>query len=295
MRDGAECNSERVTAAVLAATAMRRDQIKARSRKADVVLNRSVLMWALRNLAGLSYPAIGEVVARDHATVMAACQKIETLRFRDRVVEQLVETVCGSVAAEVPEREETARAPGRKIKVTPMGKAILDELTQPRTLPEVSRRIAGGREIGHHMMRLRNAGLVRCVGQVDSDGGRPAKLWQASEAKSSIACVETPAEMSKRVEAMVLDMLAGGVSLDIDELAEMTGARRTIIKSVLARLRKRGDAEQLDGARPRGALNPWQLTSQGEENGETARDGSARGVHGRRMIGKDDEESEAWT
>jgi predicted ArsR family transcriptional regulator len=287
-------NGEQVIAAVLEATEMRRDEIRARTRKADVLLNRSVLVWALRNLAGLSYPAIGEVVARDHATVMAACQKIEALRFRDRVVEQLVETVCRSVAAEVPEREQTARVPELQIMVTSMGKAILDELAQPRTLPEVSRRIAGGRDLGHHLMRLRNAGLVRCVGQVDSDGGRPGKLWQASEVMASIGCVETQAEMSKRVEALVLDKLAGGVALNVDELAEMTGARRTIIKCVLARLHRRGDAEQPDGNGRGGALNPWQLTSQGEENGEAARDGLPRGIHGRRLTGREDE-SEAWT
>jgi chromosomal replication initiation ATPase DnaA len=36
-----------------------------------------VVCWLLRKRCKLSYPKIGEVVKRDHTTVMAACEAVE--------------------------------------------------------------------------------------------------------------------------------------------------------------------------------------------------------------------------
>lgn len=60
------------------------------SRRRPLVQWRQVTMSAIRELTGMSYPALGRMFDRDHKTVMHACHRVDgseqALRAREAIV-----------------------------------------------------------------------------------------------------------------------------------------------------------------------------------------------------------------
>ncbi len=52
------------------------EQILGRSRVGTIVEARHVVMWALREVLGYSYPKIGRSLSRDHSTALVGCREI---------------------------------------------------------------------------------------------------------------------------------------------------------------------------------------------------------------------------
>lgn len=55
------------------------DQILGLGRKSQEVLGRALVVYALRDLGGWSYPRIGEFIDRDHTSVMHLCSRVPAL------------------------------------------------------------------------------------------------------------------------------------------------------------------------------------------------------------------------
>lgn len=55
----------------------KKTEIEAHTRSAEVVAARDLIIYALREYGGLSYPAIGELIDRDHTTIIHAYRKIK--------------------------------------------------------------------------------------------------------------------------------------------------------------------------------------------------------------------------
>jgi Bacterial dnaA protein helix-turn-helix len=51
--------------------------LRAPDRHAHIVLARQIAAWLLRRICGYSYPHLGVVLGRDHATIMYACRMID--------------------------------------------------------------------------------------------------------------------------------------------------------------------------------------------------------------------------
>lgn len=57
------------------------DDLRARTRRWDhVAWARAVAMWILHKHYGLSSPAVGDLMDRDHSTVLAGARKVEKAR-----------------------------------------------------------------------------------------------------------------------------------------------------------------------------------------------------------------------
>ena len=96
--------SREINAAVAAAYGMAAEQLSGPSRTRHVVSARQVAMYVLRELAGMSYPAIGAALGRDHTTVMSAVERV-VAKMADqpalrRGVERLVARLGGGDAGE---------------------------------------------------------------------------------------------------------------------------------------------------------------------------------------------------
>lgn len=68
---------EDVVDAVVEAFRVPRKQLLSVGRQRSVSHPRCVLMWVLRQRA-LSYPVIGEMLSRNHATIMSGCRLVES-------------------------------------------------------------------------------------------------------------------------------------------------------------------------------------------------------------------------
>lgn len=65
------------------------EELRSESRAQPLCQYRMVLMAALRNITGLSYPAIGRRFDRDHTTVMNACERCRNVPRLKRALETL--------------------------------------------------------------------------------------------------------------------------------------------------------------------------------------------------------------
>lgn len=75
------------------------EQIVGRNRRRGNVLARHVAMYVTRRAFGQSYPMIGQVMNRDHTTVMFAVAKIERLRQSDAELDATVSAILAEVLA----------------------------------------------------------------------------------------------------------------------------------------------------------------------------------------------------
>lgn len=70
------------------------ENLRGRSRRADIVRARHAAMYAVRQHTDLSYPAIGRLFNRDHTTVIHAVTRIEGARRVNHQLDQLLEDVA---------------------------------------------------------------------------------------------------------------------------------------------------------------------------------------------------------
>ena len=57
------------------------DEIKKKTRRANIAMARQVAMYIMRTNVGLSFPSIGRHFGLDHTTVIHGCNKISFKRF----------------------------------------------------------------------------------------------------------------------------------------------------------------------------------------------------------------------
>lgn len=67
------------------------ESLSSPKRQKNIVKARQMAMYISRKLTGISYPELGERFHRDHSTVMASCEKIETELMEDESLKQELE------------------------------------------------------------------------------------------------------------------------------------------------------------------------------------------------------------
>jgi chromosomal replication initiator protein len=77
---------------------VRFDELLGKGRHAHLAQARHVLAWLLRQ-RGLSYPAIGKYLNKDHTTIMSAVRKVDAERAKSEAVARVLEEMKGTVAA----------------------------------------------------------------------------------------------------------------------------------------------------------------------------------------------------
>ena len=73
------------------------EDIKGQSRSKNIAYARHVTAYLIRNLIGLSLPAIGDFLNRDHATVLASIRKIETLITREKEMSDTIRDITSNI------------------------------------------------------------------------------------------------------------------------------------------------------------------------------------------------------
>lgn len=68
--------------------------MRASTRKAEIVRARQAAMWALRHHTTLSYPEIGRLFDRDHTTVIHAVARIDGARRANASLARLLDGVA---------------------------------------------------------------------------------------------------------------------------------------------------------------------------------------------------------
>lgn len=69
------------------------DDLLGRRRQARIAFARQLAMYFCREVAGMSFVAIGAVFARDHGTVIHACRRVRQASRQDRRIKSLVTTL----------------------------------------------------------------------------------------------------------------------------------------------------------------------------------------------------------
>jgi hypothetical protein len=69
-------------------------------RHAHIAQARHVLAWLLRE-RGLSYPAIGKAMNKDHTTIMSAVRKVDAERAKSEAVARVLDEMNGLTGSEV--------------------------------------------------------------------------------------------------------------------------------------------------------------------------------------------------
>jgi len=96
---------------VCAAYHVKREQLLSPSRIQPLATARQVWMYLLRKETRLSYPAIGKLMQREHATVMSGVRKVERQMLEQPLFARMVETLRIS---EGRQQERAALAVERK-------------------------------------------------------------------------------------------------------------------------------------------------------------------------------------
>ena len=73
------------------------EDIKGQSRSKNIAYARHVTAYLIRNLIGLSLPAIGEFLNRDHATVLASIRKIESLITTEKEMSDTIRDITSTI------------------------------------------------------------------------------------------------------------------------------------------------------------------------------------------------------
>ena len=73
------------------------EDIKGQSRSKNIAYARHVTAYLIRNLIGLSLPAIGDFLNRDHATVLASIRKIETLITTEKEMSDTIRDITSNI------------------------------------------------------------------------------------------------------------------------------------------------------------------------------------------------------
>lgn len=85
-----ERRTERILARVASAFGVTPREIVGPRRHRTVLIPRQVAMWLAREIARLSFPQIGAIFHRNHATVMHACETLQTTLRSDAGLRRLV-------------------------------------------------------------------------------------------------------------------------------------------------------------------------------------------------------------
>ncbi len=86
-------NMERIQKVVCAAYNLDVSVLLNKGRKKEIALPRQVLMYLAKKLTDLSFPAIGEMLKRNHTTVMHGCKAIEEMMEKDSEFKAFVENL----------------------------------------------------------------------------------------------------------------------------------------------------------------------------------------------------------
>jgi chromosomal replication initiator protein len=91
----------RVTSLVCEQSGLTAAKLRSKSRSQAIADARSLAMYLIRRLCGLTYSEIGRQFGRrDHTTVLHSCQKVEKLIARDDAVRRQVEQATALLAAD---------------------------------------------------------------------------------------------------------------------------------------------------------------------------------------------------
>jgi chromosomal replication initiator protein len=75
-------------------------EMKKRTRKASVAVPRQIAVYLLREVAGLSYPALGRILGLDHSTAIHAYKKISRNRSADARLDNEIQQIADLILRE---------------------------------------------------------------------------------------------------------------------------------------------------------------------------------------------------
>ncbi len=84
-------NMERIKQIICKAYNLEEEVLLNKGRKKEIALPRQVLMYLAKKLTDLSFPAIGEMLKRNHTTVMHGCKAVEEMLEKDQEFKLFVE------------------------------------------------------------------------------------------------------------------------------------------------------------------------------------------------------------
>ena len=79
-----------------------KDSLISKTRKANIVVARQIFAYCLRKKFHLSFPVIGDILNRDHTTIIHACDKVEELLTKRKDIKRFIDSNTESK----PETEE---------------------------------------------------------------------------------------------------------------------------------------------------------------------------------------------
>ena len=76
------------------------EEMKRRTRKAEIAKPRQIAAYLLRDMVGLSFPSIGRMFGLDHTTVLYAFEKISDGITKDEVLKGQIDSIKAIVMKE---------------------------------------------------------------------------------------------------------------------------------------------------------------------------------------------------
>ncbi len=95
-------NMERIQKVVCSAYNLDVSVLLNKGRKKEIALPRQVLMYLAKKMTDLSFPAIGEMLKRNHTTVMHGCKGVEELMAKDEEFKAFVEKLEQTISEPEP-------------------------------------------------------------------------------------------------------------------------------------------------------------------------------------------------